>query len=260
MPTLVPDYKKVILFGDSQTELSWNQGLDFSFSAGLQHYYMRRADVLNRGLCGYNTIWLKSQFDRVVHELERVGKDNALLFVLWLGTNDCPLENTLHHVPVDQFIKNVSQYIKIIQERFPLAKILLITPAPISETKLRSSSSRTQGRDRSQCETKKYVDALLSHDFGYGDVVRKVDLFTAIAEAAGYSSFSNVFDEHNPLTADRELRIGEFTLDGLHLNGKGYKVLYNHITTVLNQWPGVSMADLPGVEPGWLDKSKKFTK
>lgn len=43
-------YKKIVLFGDSQFERSFNPDLDFSFSSAISHFYARRADLLNRGI------------------------------------------------------------------------------------------------------------------------------------------------------------------------------------------------------------------
>lgn len=42
----------VVLFGDSLTQFSFSEG---GWGAGMADAYQRRADVLNRGLSGYNT-------------------------------------------------------------------------------------------------------------------------------------------------------------------------------------------------------------
>ncbi|KAK9247848.1 SGNH hydrolase-type esterase domain-containing protein [Lipomyces tetrasporus] len=231
-------YKKVVLIGDSQFELSWNPELEFCFPAALSNYYGRRADVLNRGLAGYNSVWMWSQLDRVIHELKHYDDDVALLFVLWLGTNDSCLEFTEHHVPVPEFVTNVQSYVSEIKRNFAYARILLVAPAPISKAGLAASTMRTKGTDRTQAATKEYVDALLQYSDD-PNVVRKIDLFSAI---------------------DADLKIAKFTVDGLHLNGNGYRELFNLVKCTLDDWDGVRASDIDGVEPGWADKARRFRK
>ncbi|KAJ8096866.1 SGNH hydrolase-type esterase domain-containing protein [Lipomyces tetrasporus] len=252
-------YKKVVLIGDSQFELSWNPELEFCFPAALSNYYGRRADVLNRGLAGYNSVWMRSQLDRVIHELKHYDADVALLFVLWLGTNDSCLEFTEHHVPVPEFVTNVQSYVSEIKRNFAYARILLVAPAPISKAGLAASTMRTKGTDRTQAATKEYVDALLQYSDD-PNVVRKIDLFSAIVDAAGYDSNTTIFDENSPITEDADLKIAKFTVDGLHLNGNGYRELFNLVKCTLDDWDGVRASDIDGVEPGWADKARRFRK
>ncbi|KAK9324082.1 SGNH hydrolase-type esterase domain-containing protein [Lipomyces orientalis] len=250
MPPRTPGttgYKKVVLIGDSQFELSWNPELEFCFPAALSNYYGRRADVLNRGLAGYNSVWMRSQLDRVILELKQYDDNVPLLFVLWLGTNDSCLEFTEHHVPVDEFVTNVQTYVNEIKRNFAYARILLVSPAPISKAGLAASTTRTKGADRTQAATKEYVDALLRYS-DEANVVRKVDFFSAILDAAGYDS------------KDADLKIKRFTVDGLHLNGNGYRVLFNLVKCTLDDWDGVRASDIDGVEPGWAEKARRFRK
>ncbi|KAK9373543.1 SGNH hydrolase-type esterase domain-containing protein [Lipomyces chichibuensis] len=231
-------YKKVVLIGDSQFELSWNPQFEFCFPAALANYYGRRADILNRGLSGYNSTWMRSQLDRIILELKHYDEDVVLLFILWLGTNDSCLEFTEHHVPVPEFEANVRTYVGEIKRNFANARILLVSPAPISKTGLAMSTMRTKGTDRTQAATKEYVDALLKYSDDE-NVVRKIDLFGEL---------------------DAALKIAKFTVDGLHLNGSGYRVLFNLVKCTLDNWDSVRASDLEGVEPSWSEKAKKYRK
>lgn len=46
---------QIILFGDSITQQSFSQERGFAFGAELSNQYVRKLDVVNRGLSGYNT-------------------------------------------------------------------------------------------------------------------------------------------------------------------------------------------------------------
>ncbi|KAK9379250.1 SGNH hydrolase-type esterase domain-containing protein [Kockiozyma suomiensis] len=254
----ISHYKKVILFGDSQFETSWRQDRGFAFAAGLANYYTRRADVLNRGLSGYNTKWMQSQFNRILEELDRGHPDDLLLFIMWVGTNDCCIEGTPHHIPVEQFQANMRQYVSVIQSKYPRAGILLVTPAPVSLSKMRLSSLRTKGADRTQAAHKTYSEAVLSCKFDNDNgSIKVINLFDAVMNAAGYSNTSDPSTLDKSALVDEKQQIGKFTADGLHLNGEGYKLLYTLVTKVLNEWQGFNPTSMEGVEPGWQSKVTK---
>jgi hypothetical protein len=46
---------KILLFGDSITEMSYNQEFGFSLAPALQHEYFRKIQVVARGYGGYTT-------------------------------------------------------------------------------------------------------------------------------------------------------------------------------------------------------------
>ncbi|KAK9469827.1 SGNH hydrolase-type esterase domain-containing protein [Lipomyces arxii] len=243
--SMTNSYKKIILFGDSQFEGSWNTTLDFCFPAALAQLYSRRADVLNRGLSGYSSKWMQTQLTRTITELVRT--DNAaFLFILWLGTNDSCLWEP-HHVALDAFKSTATSYIDDILHNFPSAHILLVNPAPISKTKLETSTMRTKGHDRTQEQTKIYADAFIALATNYpSDSVRSADLYSAMISAAG--------PDVEPIN-DANLKIGQFTLEGLHLNGRGYNALFDLIRTTIMNWPSVNPENLPRLEPNWQDKA-----
>ena len=53
---------RLVLFGDSITQWSFS---DAGWGAKLAHWYARKADVINRGLSGYNTVWAALALDKV---------------------------------------------------------------------------------------------------------------------------------------------------------------------------------------------------
>eukprot|EP00804_Cyclotella_cryptica_P023741 CCRYP_011147-RA/>CCRYP_011147-RA protein AED:0.18 eAED:0.18 QI:126/1/1/1/0/0/2/536/140 len=56
MTDATPKRAKIILFGDSITQMSFSSS-ECGWGAFLADRYQRRADVYNRGFSGYNTSW-----------------------------------------------------------------------------------------------------------------------------------------------------------------------------------------------------------
>lgn len=84
---------KILLLGDSLTQTSFE-----GWGSGLAQRYQRRADVLNRGMSGYNTRWfLEYAKDNGIWEELGVVR----LITIWFGANDASLEkhNPHHFVP-----------------------------------------------------------------------------------------------------------------------------------------------------------------
>jgi lysophospholipase L1-like esterase len=91
--TLASQRPKILLLGDSLTQTS----LD-GWGGGLSHRYQRRADILNRGMSGYNTRWYL-EYAKKSGIWEELG--TVQLVTIWFGANDASLEkeNPHHHVP-----------------------------------------------------------------------------------------------------------------------------------------------------------------
>ncbi|RPB29397.1 hypothetical protein L211DRAFT_872335 [Terfezia boudieri ATCC MYA-4762] len=72
--------------------------------AQLAHAYCRKADILNRGVSGYNSRWLPLFRDSLA---QFTLSDKILLYILWLGTNDACLPGYPHHVLLSEFKENL---------------------------------------------------------------------------------------------------------------------------------------------------------
>lgn len=59
---LLRDRPKIILFGDSITQWSFDVG---GWGSRIAHWYARKADIVCRGLSGYNSVWAKLALDKV---------------------------------------------------------------------------------------------------------------------------------------------------------------------------------------------------
>ena len=79
---------------------------------GIANTYQRRADILNRGMSGYNTRWyLRYAQDNGIWEEE--DNDNVVLITIFFGANDASLEkeNPHAHVPLDEYKQNIQTMI-----------------------------------------------------------------------------------------------------------------------------------------------------
>jgi len=65
-----------------------------SFGPALQHTYLRRADVINRGFGGYNTEWLLPVLEQQIIP----SVFNVVLWIILIGTNDSILAPGVNHV------------------------------------------------------------------------------------------------------------------------------------------------------------------
>ncbi|KAM0873399.1 hypothetical protein ACQ4PT_038085 [Festuca glaucescens] len=78
---------RLVLFGASITEQSFASG---GWGAALAHHFVRQADVVLRGLSGYNTRWVLKVLDRAMEGAAGGGADPAAVTVLF-GSNDASL-------------------------------------------------------------------------------------------------------------------------------------------------------------------------
>lgn len=125
--------KKLLLIGDSITEMAVDPSI-FGWSAFLQTQYMRRLDLVNKGLSGYTTRWYKVLIEPTMLAIS-TEKDYVELTILMLGSNDCvdpkvePKSNQA--VPVDEYSRNLESIVKSIKKRS--TRIILATAPPTDE-------------------------------------------------------------------------------------------------------------------------------
>eukprot|EP00201_Polytomella_parva_P000961 CAMPEP_0175087374 /NCGR_PEP_ID=MMETSP0052_2-20121109/29794_1 /TAXON_ID=51329 ORGANISM="Polytomella parva, Strain SAG 63-3" /NCGR_SAMPLE_ID=MMETSP0052_2 /ASSEMBLY_ACC=CAM_ASM_000194 /LENGTH=198 /DNA_ID=CAMNT_0016359711 /DNA_START=103 /DNA_END=696 /DNA_ORIENTATION=- len=120
--------RQVLLLGDSLTQRGFEPN---GWAAGLADIFIRKADIVNRGLSGYNTRWVLEILDRLVP----TQPGEKMLAVIWFGANDAarpdgPPHSTRQHVPVSEFKYNLSKIVAHTQAQ-GFKRILLITPPPI---------------------------------------------------------------------------------------------------------------------------------
>ena len=109
---------KIITFGDSLTEFG-SSILNQGWTAGLQDYYSRSADLVNHGYAGYTSRTHKFLSQKLFHE-NLPERESVVLITLFLGANDsvdpahtttfkngtCPVPN--QHVPLEEYKFNIA--------------------------------------------------------------------------------------------------------------------------------------------------------
>mmetsp|Transcript_46328 Transcript_46328/g.96373 ORF Transcript_46328/g.96373 Transcript_46328/m.96373 type:complete len:267 (+) Transcript_46328:81-881(+) len=197
---------KLLLLGDSLTQTGFE-----GWVADLANMFQRRADVLNRGMSGYNSRWyLRYAEDNDVWN--EPGK--IALVIIFFGANDAaiPEYDPSKHVPVPEYKTNLEAITDKAKESYPDAKILLIAPPPVhkgqrlSYQKRRFGDKATGIAERSSEHTGKYVAAC--REVAVTKDVPCLDLFTAMRTAKENT------DEDD---------IGRFFYDGLHFGETGHK-------------------------------------
>ncbi|KAI0637359.1 SGNH hydrolase [Trametes polyzona] len=215
----------IMLLGDSLTQ----GGFDMNgFAAKLAHVYNRKMDVLNRGFSGYNTEWALPIFEQCfLTAAERAdAKGHAptvRLLVIWFGANDAAPPPKAQHVPLPRFKENLRRLLWTVRARespryAPETRVVLMTPPPVSTGQRgRAQAAKVPPRenDRDFEMTRRYAEAV--GEVGREEGVPVVDLWGRLYEAAGRE----------------EVRLEEFLTDGLHLNEKGYAIVFEELVKAI---------------------------
>ncbi|XP_072354860.1 isoamyl acetate-hydrolyzing esterase 1 homolog isoform X3 [Scyliorhinus torazame] len=125
-------WPRVILFGDSITQRSFDQG---GWGAAIANRLVRKCDVLNRGFSGYNSKWALNILPKILTQPANQGTIAAV--TVCFGANDSALKdvNPVQHIPLTEYAENLKciiEYLKSIgvcEE-----KVILITPPPLDES------------------------------------------------------------------------------------------------------------------------------
>uniref|UniRef100_A0A8C4XLX1 Isoamyl acetate-hydrolyzing esterase 1 homolog n=1 Tax=Falco tinnunculus TaxID=100819 RepID=A0A8C4XLX1_FALTI len=129
-------------WGGSSSSESLNLFPCFQFSfqengwgASLAERLVRKCDVVNRGLSGYNTRWAKLILPRLI--TKSTGAESTAAVTIFFGANDSALKdlNPKQHVPLEEYaanLKSMIQYLKSVD--ITEDRIILITPPPLQES------------------------------------------------------------------------------------------------------------------------------
>ncbi|OSC97633.1 SGNH hydrolase [Trametes coccinea BRFM310] len=213
----------IMLLGDSLTQGGYEMN---GFAAKLAHVYNRKMDVINRGFSGYNTDWILPVFEQCFatqHEQQHVPKVRIL--VIWFGANDAAPPPKDQHVPLDRFRANLRKLLWMVRApespRYsPDTRIVLMTPPPVNTAqrdRAQRAKSPPKELDRDFETTKRYAEAV--GEVGNLESVPVVDLWNKLFDAAGR----------------REAGLEEFLTDGLHLNEKGYAIVFDELVKTIKE-------------------------
>lgn len=161
--------------------------------------------------------------------------------IILLGANDAvlPLETTSQHVPIETYKENLGKIINDPRVRAHNPKILLVTPPPVDELKLK-------GLDIEQGHASAIRSSAVST--AYAEKAREVarenpgvvliDLWQAIMGEA-ISMSPGDYQPGGPLLGSPENGkaggLDKLLPDGLHMGGDGYRVFFDTIKAHIGQ-------------------------
>ncbi|PNW78398.1 hypothetical protein CHLRE_09g399073v5 [Chlamydomonas reinhardtii] len=242
---------RIILFGDSLTERGFDQ--PGGWAAYMAANYTRRADVVNRGMSGYNTRWavqvLPYVFGQPTASAGSGGSGGGagalagqvLFATLFFGANDAarkegPEHSARQHVPVDEYGRNLREMVSYMRAT-GISRILLLTPPPVWAPGRRKhmlwrvgEASKDWPLDRTQEATQPYARAAAEAAQELG--VPCLDLNTLLQQEEDW---------------------GERLLcDGLHLTPTGQEKLWSLVReAVWREWPETRPEALKTQFPAW---------
>lgn len=160
----------------------------------LKKFFGREQAILNRGIAGTDTNWLKEHIKEQVLSLEP-----EKLFIL-IGTNDLGLGYDDEHV-----YENISRILETIQFESIATKIYLLSILPVSHKKDYQAKVKIRNNNDIQVLNRHLEEQLLAE---------YIDLYPYLLDDEG-----NLADD--------------YTTDGLHLSQKGYAIIAEHLKPYL---------------------------
>ncbi|CAO2175072.1 unnamed protein product [Urochloa humidicola] len=228
---------RLVLFGDSITEQSFEPG---GWGAALTDRFARQADVVLRGLSGYNTRWALKVLPRAMEGAADAGADPAAVTVFF-GANDASLPDQLQahqNVPLDEYQTNLRAICGYFKERWPSTAIILITPPPI------------------------YKPARIRDMYGVDDPSRQAERTNEAAGSYAQACLAVAKELGHPVI-DIWTKMQEFPdwqtsalSDGLHFTPTGNKILFDEVVNTLASI-GFSKESLPSDLPLYPDIDPK---
>ncbi|AMD21253.1 HEL027Cp [Eremothecium sinecaudum] len=223
------DFERFLLFGDSITEMAFKSKIagedhpdEFTVGAGLTDVYARKMDIVLRGFSGYNSRWALKLLPRILRSERKI----AIAYVFF-GTNDAAIGGT-QSVPLDEYKHNMSKLVEMLQEVD--VKVILVSPA-LHDAE--NPEMLAEEDSRSNENNKLYRDAL--HEVGDKYDTGFVDLYSAF-QRVGCTKWQ------------------ELLSDGIHFTGKGYKVFFDELLSVIaDKYPEYHPDNMPRICPDWTE-------
>ncbi|GAM34405.1 hypothetical protein TCE0_015r01963 [Talaromyces pinophilus] len=239
-------FDKTLLFGDSITQLAYNQEFGFCFGPAMQDVYNRKLDVIQRGFGGYTSNHAAIIIDRLL-ELESAGASKIKLLVVFFGTNDSivPESASNNSVPVEKYQENLRKIVSAAEKVG--AKVILIGPGPFNHQQFDDALGHQFEVDRTTHRAREYCNATV--DVGKELGVPTVPMWDLIMEEVGWK-------EGDPIYGLLELPavnpLNDYLTDGLHFSGPAYKVLFTNVLKAIKEsYPELDPDNIPEHLPTW---------
>ncbi|CZT06805.1 hypothetical protein WAI453_012903 [Rhynchosporium graminicola] len=249
-------FPQLVLLGDSIVQFTSYLPHGVSFGAGLTEHCMRRLDVVNRGLSGYNTANVLVILQDLIPTPASAKVEYLLIL---LGANDAclPHSPSKQHVALESYRANLKTILTHPSVTVHAPKILLVTPPPVNEVHLQENDIAKGYSDltRLQKVTAQYSDVVreLATEFKDRNVVL-VDLWAALVKECARLTPDYVDDGNVIGTLEKGDSVGlrSLLLDGLHLTGAGYKVFLDIVLPIIGpEWAEESELDPKWIFPHW---------
>lgn len=177
-------------------------------------YIIRVADVLNRGLAGYNSRWYKTLMPQI---MDGIPSDRVSCVVLFMGANDaahadCP---SGQHVPVSEYKQNMIDMIRDLESNYGVNKrkmVLIPAPPYYFDQHIQHCQSINQ-----LPHPKRSMESAKIYSMSCLDVASTLDVATV-----------DIFDQFLSHDLKHELFI-----DGLHFSESGSRLLFDLISPVI---------------------------
>lgn len=225
---------KILLFGDSITEMSYNQEFGFNLAPALQHEYFRKLQVVARGYGGYT-----SEHGRYIIgptlDAEEAGGSEIRLMTVFFGTNDASVDA----VPLERFIVNLTFIAKMgIERQIPL---IIVGPGLINEY--------ADVPDKSTLRNLEYSNAASKVASNLG--VPFIDLWHAFLESKGWAAGDPIPGKRGDKSTQA---LDDLLSDGVHFTGNGYRIWYDLLLqTIRDRYPELRTEKLPTTLPHIFD-------
>ena len=106
--------------------------------------------------------------------------------------------------------------------------------------------------ERTAANTKIYAEACV--EVGSRINIPVVNMWKEFTSAVGWKTGEPLVGSKE---APRNPHFDELFTDGLHLQGKGYRIMYDAVTSKIKQsWPEIDPQNIPFVFPPWREAPK----
>lgn len=233
---------KLLLFGDSITQGSSQQDIgDFNLQPGLQHYYLRTLDVVNRGFGGYNTEHGRYMIGPIL-EAETTNYAKVRLAVVFFGSNDGAINpDGSYRIKLERYKQNLRDIVAELHKAG--AKVIVTGPAPFNIAQVDLPTDRDTRVFRKYAEAAGEVAAETGSGF--------VNLWERFMASVGWDGD---LDKTLPGEQgyDGPIDMSHLFTDGLHYKSAGYEVWYAGITEqIAEHFPELLPEKLPRLLPEW---------
>lgn len=204
-PLIMPS--KFLLYGDSITQRAFAVETR-GWVAQLANAYVRHADIINRGLSGYNSEWCLKVAPQILNEYSHLE-----LTIVFIGVNDCYLPiNPQQHVPLDRYRRNLAEILAIAKTK---GRVLVLCPTFVD----------IDAWERQRISVGKVLDRSVDFTKQYHDACYEVATECACASVKTWTYFVDASQE-------------DMFTDGLHLSSSGNDLMFKLITDAIeNNWP-----------------------